>query len=325
MLKQEIEDGEASLVDPEFRADVLKGLALDPPAIPARWFYDRRGSELFEAITKLPEYYPTRTETALLHAAAPAIAALTGRGRAVVEFGSGSSIKTPILLRAIAPSAYVPIDISGDFLRDAARALSQAFPDLPVHPVEANFMRPVHLPAGIAASARLGFFPGSTIGNLTPPAAVDLLRDMRETLGEGAQLLIGIDRVKDPAVLEAAYDDAAGVTAAFNLNLLERINRELDGTIPVDAFRHKALWNDAASRIEMHLVATRDMAFEVAGRSFALAEGASIHTENSHKYGERSARLLLAAGGWTPIGEWIAPRDAFALILAEARPARSAP
>lgn len=325
MLKQEAEDGQASLVDPQLRADVLNGLALDPPAIPARWFYDRRGSELFEAITDLPEYYPTRTEIALLRSAADAIAGATGPGRAVVEFGSGSSAKTPILLRAIDPGAYVPIDISGDFLRQSARELAKAFPGLPVHPVEANFMRPVHLPASIAAMPKLGFFPGSTIGNLTPPAAVDLLRDMRATLGEGAQLLIGIDRVKDRATLEAAYDDAQGVTAAFNLNLLERINRELSGTIPVDAFAHRAVWNEDGSRVEMHLEALRDVAFEVDGRHFSLRKGETVHTENSHKYGPRAARILLRSGGWTPIAEWTAPQDAFALILAEAKPVRFAP
>jgi dimethylhistidine N-methyltransferase len=311
--------------DPRFRADVLAGLAMRPRAIPARWFYDRRGSELFEEITRLPEYYPTRTETALLHAAVPEVARLTGHGRAVVEFGSGSSAKTPILLGGIAPSAYVPIDISGDFLRDAAAQLQQAFPALPVHPVEADFLRPVALPEAVAGSPKLGFFPGSTIGNMEPYAAADLLRAMRDSLGEGAQLLIGIDRVKPEAVLVPAYDDAQGVTAAFNRNLLQRINRELDGTIRVDGFAHRALWNDAASRIEMHLEAVRDLRFTVAGETFEIAAGETIHTENSHKYGERGARVLLRAGGWTPIGEWCDPQGWFALILAEARAFSTAP
>lgn len=325
MLKQEIEDGQASIADPGFRADVLNGLALRPRAIPARWFYDRRGSELFEAITDLPEYYPTRTETALLRAEVPAIAEAVGKGRAVVEFGSGSSTKTPILLNGIAPSAYVPIDISGDFLRQSARALSQAFPGLPVHPVEADFLRPVPLPGSVAALPKLGFFPGSTIGNLDPYGAVDLLRAMRSWLGEGAMLLIGMDRVKSPDVLVPAYDDAQGVTAAFNLNLLERINRELDGTIPVDAFAHRAVWNADAARIEMHLEALRDTAFEVDGRPFAIAAGETIHTENSHKYGPNGGRMLLRSGGWTPVAEWTDPQDWFALVLCEAQPLRSAP
>ena len=325
MLKQEAEDGTRSFADPQFRADVLAGLSATPRAIPARWFYDRRGSELFEQITDLPEYYPTRTEIGILRDAGPAIAALTGPGRAVVEFGSGSSAKTPLLLSQVAPSAYVPIDISGDFLRESSRALAAAHPGLTVLPVEADFLRPLVLPREVQDAPKLGFFPGSTIGNMVPVQAVDLLRAMRASLGEGAQLLIGMDRVKDRATLVAAYDDAQGVTAAFNMNLLGRINRELDGTIPLDAFAHEARWNDAAARIEMHLVATRDVAFEVDGRSFAMAAGESIHTENSHKYGERGARLLLQAGGWTPVGEWTDADGRFALLLAEARAERSAP
>lgn len=325
MLKPEIEDGQVSLADPAFRADVLNGLNARPRAIPARWFYDRRGSELFEAITDLPEYYPTRTEIALLGDACPDLAVRVEPGRAVIEFGSGSSTKTPRLLNCIEPAAYVPIDISGDFLRASAAELGKSFPDLPIHPVEANFMHPVPLPAAVADLPKLGFFPGSTIGNMTPFAATDLLRAMRTSLGEGALLLIGIDRVKAPDVLVPAYDDAAGVTAAFNLNLLERINRELGGTIPLDAFRHKAVWNDAASRIEMHLEAVRDVRFTVDGRPFAITAGESIHTENSHKYGERGTRVLLRSGGWTPIAEWNDPKGWFALILAEARPVETAP
>lgn len=311
--------------DPAFRADVLAGLAARPRAIPARWFYDRAGSELFETITDLPEYYPTRTEIALLERHCADVARLAGPGRAVVEFGSGSSLKTPLLLRAVAPAAYVPIDISGDFLRASAAALKADFPSLAVHPVEADFMHDIVLPPEVAALPKLGFFPGSTIGNLIARSAVDLLRRMRATLGVGAQLLIGMDRIKDEAMLVRAYDDAAGVTARFNLNLLVRINRELGGTIPLDAFRHAARWNDAYARIEMHLEAVRDVAFEVTGQSFAMAAGETIHTENSHKYGPRDARILLRAGGWSPIAEWADVGDAFALIFAEARPQKSAP
>ena len=325
MLKQEIEDGTRSFADPAFRADVLAGLARRPRAIPARWFYDRRGSELFEAITDLPEYYPTRTEIAILERIAPEVAAIAGTGRAVVEFGSGSSTKTPILLRSVAPSAYVPIDISGDFLRESSRALSAAFPGLLVLPFEADFMQPLTLPRTIAATPKLGFFPGSTIGNMTPLMAVDLLRAMRASLGEGALLLIGMDRIKDETVLVPAYDDAAGVTAAFNLNLLERINRELDGTVPIDAFRHEAVWNDDRARIEMHLKAGRDLSFEVDGRPFSIAAGETIHTENSHKYGARDARILLRSGGWTPVAQWTDPDERFAVYLAEAQAERPAP
>lgn len=325
MWKPEEQDAPAALADPQFRADVLAGLARRPRAIPARWFYDHRGSQLFEAITDLPEYYPTRTETALLASLAGDLRDATGQGCAVVEFGSGSSTKTPLVLGAIAPSAYVPIDISGDFLRESSRALSESFPDLLILPFEADFTRPIALPRTIAQAPKLGFFPGSTIGNLIPIAAVDLLRAMRASLGEGAMLLIGMDRIKSADVLIPAYDDAQGVTAQFNLNLLERINRELGGTIPLDAFRHKAVWNDDRARIEMHLEATRDAAFEVDGRAFDIAAGETIHTENSHKYGPRDARILLRAGGWTPIREWTDADDRFAVILAEAQPERPAP
>lgn len=325
MLKQEIEDGQQSLADPEFRADVVSGLTARPRAIPARWFYDRRGSELFEDITGLPEYYPTRTEVALLVSACGDVARIAGEGRAVIEFGSGSSMKTPTLLEQVAPSAYVPIDISGDFLRLSAAQIAERFPAIPVHPLEANFMKPVPLPEAVVDLPKLGFFPGSTIGNMTPFAATDLLRAMRQSLGEGAMLLIGIDRVKDESVLVPAYDDAAGVTAAFNLNLLQRINRELGGTIDIAGFTHVARWNDAASRVEMHLEAVRDQQFDVDGRSFSIGAGETIHTENSHKYDPRGARLLLRSGGWTPVAEWTDEREWFSLILAEAQPAPKAP
>lgn len=312
-------------VDPAFRADVLNGLSAPIPAIPARWFYDRRGSELFDEITRLPEYYLTRTETALLKRITPELAAYVDPGPAVVEFGAGSQTKTPLLLQAIAPSAYVPVDISGDYLSESADALRTAHPDIEVFPIIGDFTRPIRLPRAIDGMPRLGFFPGSTIGNFVPQSATDLLRHFRATLGTGAKLLIGLDRVKPIECLIAAYDDAAGVTAAFNLNLLARINRELGADIPIDGFAHEARWNDTQARIEMHLVATRDLRFQIEGQAFAFAKGASIHTENSHKYGPRGSRLLLLAGGWTPVQEWLAPNDEFALVLAEALPERFAP
>lgn len=304
--------------DPAFLADVLSGLSARQKSVPARWFYDHRGSQLFEAITRLPEYYPTRTERGILAAHAGEIAALVGPGRAVVEFGSGSSAKTPLLLRAVAPAAYVPVDISGAFLRESAAALAQAFPQVPVHPLEADFLQPLSLPAAIAATPALGFFPGSTIGNMEADDAVDLLRNMAATLGADARLVIGIDRIKSPDVLIPAYDDAQGVTAQFNLNLLARINRELSADIPVADFRHVVRWNDEAARIEMHLEAGRDLAFSVSGRRFAMRAGETIHTENSHKYGRRDAAVLLRASGWTPLAEWTDPDGLFAVILAGA-------
>ena len=311
--------------DPQFRIDVLKGLRGPRRAIPARWFYDERGSELFDDITRLPEYYPTRTETSLLQSASADLAARIGPGTAVIEFGAGSATKTPLLLKAITPSAYVPIDISGDYLRSSADILQSSFPALEVIPVEADFTGDVVLPTKLGASERLGFFPGSTIGNFVPRSSVDLLRHMRGILGEGAKLLIGFDRIKADEVLIPAYDDESGVTAAFNLNLLHRINRELDGDIPVDAFTHDVRWNDMQSRIEMHLRCVRDVRFTVEGQAFALQAGESIHTENSHKYDLRGLRLLLRAGSWTPIADYSDPNEWFTLVLAEAAPLFAAP
>ena len=316
---------DANGIDTAFRADVLQGLSEPQKAVPARWFYDDVGSQLFENITQLPEYYPTRAEAEILTDRCEQFRTLIGAGRAVVEFGSGSSVKTPLLLGCIDPAAYVPLDIAGDFLRASAEALAVKFPGLPVYPVEADFMRQVELPAEVADNPKLGFFPGSTIGNMVARTAVDLLRTMRATLGEGSQLLIGMDLIKDPAVLESAYDDAAGVTARFNLNLAERINRELAGSIPVDALRHVARWNDAYSRIEMHLEALRPIEFEVSGRSFAMAQAETIHTENSHKFSRRSSTTLLLAGGWTPRHRWLDQNAQFSLILADATVPRSAP
>jgi len=308
-----------------FRDDVIAGLSAAIPAIPARWLYDHRGSELFDDITRLPSYYPTRTETALLHDLMPEIAARVPKGAAVVEFGAGSATKTPILLDAIAPAAYVPVDISGDYLNASAAELQKQFPALNVLPVTADFARPFSLPTEIADLPKLGFFPGSTIGNFVPWSATDLLRQFRSLLGPCSQLLIGMDRVKPVERLIAAYEDPEGVTAEFNLNLLKRINRELDADIPLDAFVHEARWNDILSRIEMHLVASRDVDFTVSGHSFHFDRGSSIHTEKSHKYGPRGGRVLLLAGGWTPVAEWTDPASDFAEILAVAEPERFAP
>jgi dimethylhistidine N-methyltransferase len=236
----------------------------------------------------------------------------------VIEFGAGSAAKTPLLLDRIAPASYVPIDISGDFLRESCAALAERYPDLDIVPVEGDFTRPIALPDAAQARGALGFFPGSTIGNLGPAAAVDLLRAMRETLGDGSMLLIGMDMIKDRAVLTAAYDDAAGVTAQFNLNLAERINRELDGTIPVSALRHRIVWDDALARIEMHLEAQHDIAFRVDGQHFAMRAGETIHTENSHKYDLRSATQMLLAGHWQPFARYVDRGQRFMVLLARA-------
>lgn len=301
-----------------FRQDVLDGLSQRQKAVPARWFYDRQGSELFDRITRLPEYYPTRTEVEILAERCCQVSLAVGKGRAVVEFGAGSAAKTPLLLDCIAPACYVPVDISGEYLHASCEALSHRYPDLPILPVEADFTRPVTLPPEAEARPRLGFFPGSTLGNFAPATAVDLLRAMRATLGEDAMLLIGLDLIKERAVLTAAYDDRAGVTAAFNLNLAERINRELDGTIPIEALRHRAVWNAERARIEMHLEALRDVAFTVAGHRFAMRAGETIHTENSHKYDLRSATALLLAGGWDPLAHYSDAGHRFMVVLAKA-------
>jgi L-histidine N-alpha-methyltransferase len=312
-------------VDPAFWYDVRRGLSAKTRSIPARWLYDRSGSELFEAITALPEYYQTRTERAILSIAAAEVASVAGDGRVIVEFGAGSASKTPILLSALKPSAYVPIDISVDFLWESVARLSESFPALDIYPVEGDFTCELNLPRAVHGAPRLGFFPGSTIGNLLVPEAVDLLRKIAATLGEGSMLLIGIDRANDPDVLIPAYDDAQGITAAFNLNLLHRINRELGGSVPVDGFRHLARWNDSQSRMEMHLQAVRNARFTVLDRSFEIEKGETIHTENSLKYGLREANVLLRGGGWTPIADWTDADRLFSLILAKREMRTSTP
>ena len=291
--------------DGRFREDVWAGLAASPKTLSAKYFYDAAGSALFEAITVLPEYYPTRTELAILDARGPEIAATLPRGATLVEFGSGSTVKLRRLLRHLTGlAAYVPVDVSSDFLREQAKGLAHDFPDLAIAPVAADFTRAFALPSDIGGGPRAGFFPGSTIGNFQPDEAVRLLDHFGTILGEGARLVVGVDLVKDPAVLEAAYDDAAGVTAAFNLNLLTRINRELAGDAVPDRFAHRAVFNADASRIEMHLVSRVAQTVTVAGCAFAFAEGETIHTENSCKYTIESFRTLAARAGWAAGDVW---------------------
>lgn len=306
-----------------FRADVHAGLSSEPKALPASWLYDAAGSALFEQICALPEYYPSRVETLLLEQRLPEIAALCPDIASVIEFGVGSAAKTPPLLRTFRPGRYMPIDIAAGPLADSCAMLGALFPSLDIRPVAADFTAP--LPLETCPGPRLGFFPGSTIGNFAPQDAVDLLRGFAKGLGPDGWLLIGIDRVKDSATLLPAYDDDAGVTARFNRNILERINRELGGDIPVDAFRHHIVWNDQQSRIEMHLQATEDCRFSVADKSFTMRRGDTIHTENSYKYGLRDAHLLLRAAGWEPLGEWADRDGMFMLMLARTAPPAPAP
>lgn len=288
-----------------FLADVWDGLAASPKTLSAKYFYDAAGSALFEQITALPEYYPTRTELRILEEQGPAIAALLPKGAALVEFGSGSTAKLRRLLRHLPDlSAYIPVDVSGDFLTEQAHVLRADFPLLAVEPVVADFTRPFALPDSVRGRPLAGFFPGSTIGNFEPGEAARLLDVFGRILGPGATLVIGVDLVKARDRLEAAYDDAAGVTAAFNLNLLHRIARELDAEIDVNGFAHRAFFNAEASRIEMHLVSRRAQTVRVAGRGFAFEAGESIHTENSYKYTLDGFRALAARAGWAPVEAW---------------------
>jgi dimethylhistidine N-methyltransferase len=291
--------------DDSFACAVLEGLSKPRKTLPCRFFYDARGSELFEEITRLPEYYPTRTETAILEAHAAEIVAGVPDGGVLVEFGSGSSIKTEILLRQLPRlGAYVSIDVSDSALKDANERLAARFPTLDVRPIVGDFSRPVALPADLEGRHRTGFFPGSTIGNLTPAEAAGLLRVFRAGLSPGGRLIVGVDLKKDARRLVQAYDDAAGVTAAFNLNLLIRINRELSGTFNLDSFRHEAVYNPREGRIEMHLVSTREQEVQVAGSRIRFRAGERIHTENSYKYSLKQFQDLAHSAGWQARRTW---------------------
>lgn len=309
----------------DFAQAVRAGFAQKQKTVPARFLYDERGSELFEGITDVPEYYPTRTEMRLLQRHASDIAALSAGVEAVVEIGSGSSKKTPVVLRAVRPRIYVPVDISAQYLEQAAASIAAAHPGLEVRPLAADFAKEWKLPADLTGRSVLGFFPGSTIGNMTPSSAVDLLRRFARTLGPKAHLLIGIDLRKDRRILEPAYNDEAGITAAFNKNILRRMNRELGGDIPLDAFQHRSVWSETEGRIEMHIVATRDVSFTVAGQTWRMKAGETIHTENSYKYGAQEARLLARAGGWEPVTMWCDDRGLFSLHFWTAKRPRIEP
>lgn len=296
-----------------FGRSVLAGLAGDPKTLESKYFYDARGSEIFDRITAIEEYYPTRAETALLTTQAAAIADFVGPGAVLVEFGSGASVKTRILLDTLPDlRAYVPIDISGGHLKMAAARLAADYA-VPIVPLHADYTAALALPAAVPEGRRVGFFPGSTIGNFAPAEAAGFLARARRLLGLGARFLVGADLRKDTARLLAAYDDRAGVTAEFNLNLLHRMNRELGGDFDPAAFRHEARYNAAESRIEMHLVSRKDQQAHVAGQRFTFAEGESIHTENSYKYTAESFATLARQGGWQPLAEWRDPDNLFSL------------
>lgn len=303
----------------EFRDAVFAGLDRTPKTLPCKFFYDAEGSRLFERICELPEYYPTRTESALLAARARDIATFAGPRAGLVEFGSGAGVKVRTLLRAMtAPCAYVPIDISRECLLHASTSLVRAFPRLRVVPVCADYTDRFELPPLAAAGRLVGFFPGSTVGNFTPAEAEAFLRKTRALLGPGSLMVVGVDMPKDRAILEAAYDDAAGVTAAFNLNLLARINRELRGDFDLRHFAHEARWNAAQSRVEMHLVSQVAHIVRILDRRFTFAAGESIHTENSCKYSIDRFAGLAAAAGYASLAAWTDADNLFSIHVLEA-------
>jgi dimethylhistidine N-methyltransferase len=298
-----------------FRDAVLNGLGRARKAIPCKFFYDARGSALFEEICRLPEYYPTRTEIAILEENSSDIAAQMGPHCRLIEFGSGASHKVRILLGALdRPAAYVPVDISREHLRDAAASLAEDFPSVPIIAVCADYTRPFSLPPLPGARGkRVGFFPGSTIGNFEPGAAVAFLANYARILGPGEEMLIGVDLKKDPEILDAAYNDRAGVTAAFNLNLLDRINRELDGDLDLDRFEHVAFYNAVEGRVEIYIRSLVNQSAQIAGRTFHFAAGELIHTEYSYKYSVGEFRALAARAGFRPVDTWTDAAELFSV------------
>jgi dimethylhistidine N-methyltransferase len=296
-----------------FARDAIDDLSQHPKRLSPKYFYDATGSELFEAITRLPEYYPTRTELKILRERGNEIATIIPRHAALVEFGAGATTKVRLLLEQCAFAAYIPVDISGDFLSAQASALRKDFPLLAVHPVAADFTAPFKLPEEIAKMSKVGFFPGSTIGNFEPHEACRFLRSARDILGQGAQMIIGADLEKDERVLYDAYNDKAGVTARFNLNVLVRINRELGGNFNISAFTHRAIYNRERHRIEMHLISKKTQTVRMLGTSFSFRPGESIHTENSYKYSVERFAALARGSGWKVRESWTDENSMFSV------------
>ncbi len=304
------------LLDPKdcpFAKDVIAGLSQQPKRLPPKYFYDEVGSRLFEQITLLPEYYPTRTELRILRDRGAEIAATIPKNAALVEFGAGASTKVRLLLTQCAFGAYVPVDISGDFLNGQADVLRKDFPGLAVYPVTADFTTPFELPPEVTNMPKVGFFPGSTIGNFDPHEACAFLRSARAILGDGATLIVGVDLEKDERVLYEAYNDAAGVTAKFNLNVLVRINRDLGGNFDLSGFKHRAIYNRERHRIEMHLISRKAQTVRLLGNTFSFRAGETIHTESSYKYSIERFTALARGSGWTPRASWTDPDGMFSV------------
>ncbi len=300
--------------NPDFTEAVLAGLSLKQKAIPCRFLYDRRGSELFEEITDLPEYYQTRAEVEILTTNAVDIVANVSDGAALVEFGSGSSRKTELIIEALAKlRLYIPIDVSTSALEGARERLSQKFPTLTVIPIVADFSKPVRYPTALSSVAKFGFFPGSTIGNLAPAEAVQFLRILKSSLSEHSRLVVGVDLKKETGKLVRAYNDAAGVTAEFNINLLQRINREIEHAFDISTFQHQAIYDPVQGRIEMHLFSLVDQDIKLLGRSFPMRRGESIHTENSYKYTVEEFRELARKSGWAAVRTWTDDQKLFSV------------
>jgi len=298
-----------------FLAEVLQGLDKHPKTLPSKFFYDARGSELFEQITELDEYYPTRTELGILESARDEIAEVLGDRCALVEYGSGSGLKTRLLLESLRdPTGYIPVEISQSALDQSVVALGAQFPRLDVEPVCADYTRPFQLP-GLATTSkrRAVFFPGSTIGNFTPEQAIAFMGQMREHVGEGGAVVIGVDLKKDPARLHAAYNDSEGVTAAFNLNVLQRINETLGANFDLEKMAHYALYNPVAGRIEMHLVSLARQELRVGDAQFVLEEGETILTEYSYKYTVKQFGALAAKAGLERVRTWTDPEHLFSV------------
>jgi dimethylhistidine N-methyltransferase len=294
-----------------FLEDVLQGLARPQKALPPKYFYDAAGSRLFERICRLPEYYPTRVELGLTKKYIDEIAGFAGRGCVLIEYGSGESLKTRLLIAALRPAAYVPVDISAGALDAAVKRLARAFPWLRVQPFAADFSKPISLPS--SRGRRVVYFPGSTIGNLDHEEAHAFLQMTRAQVGTAGAMVVGVDLKKDARLLHAAYNDARGVTAAFNLNLLRRINRELGADFEPRRFAHYAFYDPAAGRIEMHLVALEAHTVRIGKYRFPFRRGESIHTENSYKYSVEEFQALAASAGWRPRRVWTDARGLFSV------------